>query len=775
MLLNFVLTGPVYLCRRYESKGKSNSLSVLPGDDWRTFIHQLNAQTSVRARVVDASDLSPLPGAAVVRMNASDGAVQGTVTDENGIFEIGSGKGTFSASFISYSRSLFSVSGGMLYSDSGTPLEYGSDGLQIVRLEMEKSGAHVDISTKTANDNRSSLNVSFSAGSRTNTLLNDKYGFSKGGFQVLKGHYIPEFDGFVSGTHSFATGRQRLVLNAGLLLKNTTGFIGGAYFNTHEASGTRKSHFNYDSYKDGWEMAALVNLEQSLRENDRIALCLFYARNQSGTFLVRNGVDYEDRDLLGESQMQRIYSLVNCQLTGSNEAAGFLFDWGAGVSFNSGSEPDRRQMLFQRNDEGRLKFFTNNMETYRYFGDLKDSEYSLSAKASRTFDNASVLKFGLAGRFRDRNFSTIRYLYDVSGIRDSFDDDFVLNMEPYLGASAIEAGIVKQTVKQNKRDKYSAWNAVGAVFAEYDIKLRDRFSVNLGFRFEAARCRVDYNDDVEDTFRILDSFDPFFAVNLKYDLGKQHWLRLSLSRTITRPSFVEMAPFLYQESYGGVMMRGNVSLKNAYNYNVDLRYEAFPQNGDKYSATAYAKWLVNPIERIQRYSGGAPEHSFQNAESGFAAGVELEMRKTFFRQLTLFANLSYMYTDVNLPEGGVYTNSERPLEGASPYIVNVDLSYTPEFKDGRKASVALVYNLTGPRIHSVGLSGLGDVMQRPLHELDFNASYPLLKNLFLSISFGNILDIPVRFTQDIPSTKENVDIEGWRLGRSFKLGIKWNL
>lgn len=107
--------------------------------------------------------------------------------------------------------------------------------------------------------------------------------------------------------------------------------------------------------------------------------------------------------------------------------------------------------------------------------------------------------------------------------------------------------------------------------------------------------------------------------------------------------------------------------------------------------------------------------------------------------------------------------------------MNVDLSYTPEFKDGRKASVALVYNLTGPRIHSVGLSGLGDVMQRPLHELDFNASYPLLKNLFLSISFGNILDIPVRFTQDIPSTKENVDIEGWRLGRSFKLGIKWNL
>lgn len=637
------------------------------------------------------------------------------------------------------------------------------------------SGAHVDISTKTADGDKDAFSVSLAAGSGINTLGRERYMFQDGGFKVLKYGYLPDFDGFVAGTKNFGTGRRKLVVNAGMLMKNSSDYIGAAYFNTYEASGTRKSHFVYDSFKQSLDLASLVNIEKSLRQNDRIALCVFFARNDASSFQIRNGVDYEDRDLMGETEMRRIYTLVNGQLTGSHELGKYLLEWGLCASFNGGDEPDRRQMLFQRNDEGRLRFFTNNMETYRYFGELRDSEYSFSTKLNRSFDNASSLRLGLAARYRGRSFSTLRYLYDVSRIADSFEDDVNLDMTPYLGDEAVEAGVVKVITKQNARDKYTAWNVVGAAFAEYDFNVFDRLDVNLGIRFEADRCRVDYNDDVEDTFRVLDSLDPFLALNLKYELKERQWLRLSLSRTITRPSFVEMAPFLYQESYGGIMLRGNAKLKNAYNYNLDLRYETFPLNGDKYSATAYVKWLVNPIERIQRYSGGAPEHSFQNAASGFAAGVELELRKTLARELVLSTNLSLMYTDVNLPEGGVYTNTERPLEGASPYIANIDLSYTPELRSGKKASFALNYNLTGPRIHSVGLSGLGDVKQQPLHELNFNASWPLLRNLSASLQLGNMLDVPVRFTQDVPSTGQNVDIEGWRLGRSFKLGIKWNL
>ena len=77
---------------------------------------------------------------------------------------------------------------------------------------------------------------------------------------------------------------------------------------------------------------------------------------------------------------------------------------------------------------------------------------------------------------------------------------------------------------------------------------------------------------------------------------------------------------------------------------------------------------------------------------------------------------------MKLPEGGAYTNSQRALQGASPYLANADLTYSPAFSNDRQLSVALLYNLQGPRIHSVGISGLGDIKQQPVHTLNFTGS-----------------------------------------------------
>ena len=224
------------------------------------------------------------------------------------------------------------------------------------------------------------------------------------------------------------------------------------------------------------------------------------------------------------------------------------------------------------------------------------------------------------------------------------------------------------------------------------------------------------------------------------------------------------------------MLRGNSELRNAYNYNVDLRYEYFsPQNNNMFAITGYFKFLKDPIERIQRYSGGAPEHSFQNADKGVAAGVEAELKYEIIKGLAVDLNASYMFTNVTLPTGGVYTNSERELQGASPYLVNCDIIWSTQFKSERSLSLVLMYNLQGPRIHSVGLSGLGDVRQMPFHSLDFNCSFAFNTNLSLTLSLSNILDSRDRFKQDIPQTGEIVDVEGWRSGRGFSLGIKWIL
>ena len=115
-----------------------------------------------------------------------------------------------------------------------------------------------------------------------------------------------------------------------------------------------------------------------------------------------------------------------------------------------------------------------------------------------------------------------------------------------------------------------------------------------------------------------------------------------------------------------------------------------------------------------------------------------------------------MYTNVVLPEGGVYTEAERELQGASPFLINADLSYTPRFSDESDMTLALVYNVQGPRIETVGIYGTGDVKQQTLHTLDFVASYAINKHLGLKLQMKDLLNSTIRFKQEIPETGENV-------------------
>lgn len=236
-----------------------------------------------------------------------------------------------------------------------------------------------------------------------------------------------------------------------------------------------------------------------------------------------------------------------------------------------------------------------------------------------------------------------------------------------------------------------------------------------------------------------------------------------------------MAPFLYQESYGSSQIRGNKDLQNGYNYNIDLRYELFKDNGDMLSVTAYYKYLEAPIEQIQALSGGTTIQTFRNATDGLAAGVEVEFRKEIARELRIGANASYMYTNVKLPEGGVYTNNQRALQGASPYLGNADITYSPRFGEHRQLNAALVYNLQGPRIHSVGISGLGDVKQQPLHTLNLVGGFTFNEHLSVKLQVSDLLNQAVIFKQEVPQTGETVEVERFKRGSSFEIGITYNL
>ena len=95
--------------------------------------------------------------------------------------------------------------------------------------------------------------------------------------------------------------------------------------------------------------------------------------------------------------------------------------------------------------------------------------------------------------------------------------------------------------------------------------------------------------------------------------------------------------------------------------------------------------------------------------------------------------------------------------------------------EDRQLNLALLYNLQGSRIHAVGVSGLGDVRQQTLHTLNFSAGYSLNKHFSLKLQVNDLLNRDVIFKQDVPTTGQEMEVERYRKGTNFEVGISYNL
>ena len=669
------------------------------------------------------------------------------------------------------------------------------------------SGAHIDISTK-ENVGSDFLSISFNAGGKFNTLGKDFYRMDRDGslfktpsldqklidmsltdfeeyarhnrlfntsFQVSKKTALPEFGGNIGFGKRFTLGGNEVSVLGSIGVSNDLQTMDNASIRTLEATGNTLNEFNYDSYSNELKIAALGNLGYSFRTSDHIGYTFFYARNAIDTYMMRECVDYEDHHLIGSNNVTHIYSLQNHQVNGKHYfGKQWDLNWSGSYSKTSSDEPDRRQVMFIREDDQIKLFKLNRQETMRYFGSLNEDEWVGDLTASYRFGDNNKLQAGFTYKDKNRDYMGTRFYYNLNKlnptITDIYDTDSFLNMEN------VENGSITIDRKKQPKDSYTAGNSIYAGYIATEYYPVAPLLVNLGVRYEISKQWVDYYTDGGKAERSeLNKNDLFPSLNMKYQMNEKNSLRFAFSRTVTRPSFIEMAPFLYQESYGSAQIRGNADLQNGYNYNIDLRYELFEKNGDMLSITAYYKHLKAPIERVQTLSGGSAVHSFRNADNGMATGVEIEFRKEIVKDLRFGVNGSYMYTNVKLPEGGAYTNSQRAVQGASPYLANADLTYSPAFSNDRQLSVALLYNLQGPRIHSVGISGLGDIKQQPVHTLNFTGSYRFNRRFAVKLQVNDLLNQDILFKQEVPTTGDKVEVERFRKGTGFEVGFSYDL
>jgi outer membrane receptor protein involved in Fe transport len=231
-------------------------------------------------------------------------------------------------------------------------------------------------------------------------------------------------------------------------------------------------------------------------------------------------------------------------------------------------------------------------------------------------------------------------------------------------------------------------------------------------------------------------------------------------------------------------VQGEPKLKRTKVTNADLRYEIYPRAGEVITGGVFFKYFNDPIEqKFVEGVGGASTFFFKNAEKARAFGAELEMRKKLdlvpaLKNFTFQANVSYinsLVTDTAL-------NIDRPLQGQSPYVINLGLLYDLE-KQG--LNMTLLFNQIGERIYLVGDvasagAGVPDVYEAPRPVLDFQVAKKLLKSKGeIKLNISDLLNRTQYFYQNANANKNlsfQKDKDAYRFTRRFgtTFGLTFN-
>lgn len=459
----------------------------------------------------------------------------------------------------------------------------------------------------------------------------------------------------------------------------------------------------------------------------------------------------------------------------------------AGVSYNHirGLEPDRRENYLYLTPEGFYALMGSNRQK-RFFSELKESD--INVKVSLTYrlrdrfgsENSSIT-IGYDGRFVDDAFESIEYNYDPYN-----PAPFQLNevrLDEVYNPSTYADGGFRMTL--GEPNTYQVRKYIHSGYAEGAYQLAHHLTANIGFRLDHVDMTVEYVvDHASPGSSTLDKkLYGLPSLNLKYDFNPKNSLRFGASKTYTLPQSKEISPYRYVNI--GFASQGNAGLKPSDNYNADLKWDCYLSPSELISSNLFYKRVLNPIARLE-VGNSAGVLKYDNI-SDFAnvVGIELEVRKTLFdrshtasgkvNRLSFGLNGSYIFTEMEID---YIQNSTRKsqLEGASPFIGNLDLSYNV-MNNERNAIVSLIFTYFSRRIHTIGMLGFKDIVGEGVGTLDFVTSYRFTNHFTVKFKATNLLNPPYRLTRERSGSDkgEKVVLNEYKKGMNLSLGISYEL
>ncbi len=540
-----------------------------------------------------------------------------------------------------------------------------------------------------------------------------------------------------------------------------------------------KIDYDVSSFTQSTNSSVLGNLFYQFNSDHQLSYNLLFVNLSSDETRETHGFHFDyATEVYSRRYTYRQNSLLVNQITGNHnflKADKLRVNWN--VSFNNAfsKEPDRRQLVYLYNDRKDTDSYIVNardrIDNHRFFSDLNEKQLNAKVEAKyilqysgENIEDGEKLSFTAGGfmKNKSREFDYKQYVYDLGNINLNNPNGVdVYNPDAYINPQTHDVGDFVISEALNPASAYTADQNVMAGYGFMDWNATSKFNITAGVRAENSLQTIMYRDQTQPDFirkNIIAELDVLPSLILKYALNDTNIIRASFSKTISRPGFKEIAPFEYIAVFAGAKTIGNPTLQNGENYNVDVRYERYPRFAEFMAIGAFYKNLVNPIEKTMEVTASGQLQSFRNADRAMLAGLEFEITKglgfitkdtSIFTNLFLGMNASVMKSQVSFDNtlNVAQTNSERSLQGASPYLVNVDLSYAKRWKEELKTTFTLSYNVFGKRIYNVGIQGLGDVYEMPVNALNFIARIEAGKFNY-GLKVMNLLNPSIKYQQE---------------------------
>ena len=525
--------------------------------------------------------------------------------------------------------------------------------------------------------------------------------------------------------------------------------------------------------------------------------------NQSGEKYTNSRAGIDNGYSLSLLQKELFYQsrlTYSGQLSGTHNFDNDLtkFDWTVAYSIANRDQPDTRRItsslsLDAEKNQPYSYEFTRDPDP-RLFGRLylENAENILTANLNlnKTIEGKGAfrpqIKAGLYAENKQRTFNARNIAFVRSGT--PAPDLFTNTIENIFNDSNInyQKGI-RVAEKTAASDSYDAVNKLLAGYVAFNLPVQNKLNVYAGLRAEHNNQTLQIASSNEPVYKNVKT-DFFPSLNSTFNFNDKNLLRLAFGRSVNRPEFREIAPFVYYDFEQVANIYGNTSLKNAYVQNVDLRYEWYPSSGETVTFGGFYKQFSNTIEAQMRQYGSDISYEYVNTKSARSIGAELDVRKSlksfednnsfsFLKDFVLVLNASIIGSQV-ITDSPTERNPVRVMQGQSPYIINTGIYYQ-NAKSGFNLSI--LYNRIGKRIVFIGDLENPHIWEMPRNSLDFTIIKQVGKYIQLKGGVRDILNNKTNWVQYFDfekggeSVERKLDYYSFKPGTVYSLGVSFVL